>query len=269
MICPECKSEYRDGFTVCADCDVPLVAQLPAPPRFTPADHPADTNESTAFDTQDPEDPFCAFWEGEDPRICADICSVLDEANIPRRVLRHEAHLFRITANSHIKIGVPFSLFEKAENAIGDAFGGAEEAHRLLRPSEPNRPQFAALVQKALKKRWLEEKRRSPFFSSDVAEGDSQEDEGSATEEVPSPERGEDGGLETSDVRSNEPLMQEVWRGAAIYTGDFIASCLKENGVRFSSAVGAEDMRIVVSEADEVRAREIVREVVEATPPSE
>ncbi len=83
------------------------------------------------------------------------------------------------------------------------------------------------------------------------------------------PERDEDRGLATSEARRNEPLTQEVWRGAEIYTGDFIASCLKENGVRFSSDMGGADMRIVVSEADEVRAREIVREVVEATPPTE
>jgi hypothetical protein len=28
--CPSCRAEYRDGFTRCAECDVELVAELPA-----------------------------------------------------------------------------------------------------------------------------------------------------------------------------------------------------------------------------------------------
>jgi hypothetical protein len=139
MICPECKAEYRQGFTVCADCDVALVSRLPNPPRSV-ADSQAPPDDRDAFDPQDTEDPFCAFWEGEDPRICADICSVLDEAAIPRRVLRHEAQLFRISASSHIKIGVPFSLYEKAEVVVVEAFGGAFEARKLLWPAEENPP---------------------------------------------------------------------------------------------------------------------------------
>lgn len=30
MICPECETEYREGFTRCSDCDVDLVAELEA-----------------------------------------------------------------------------------------------------------------------------------------------------------------------------------------------------------------------------------------------
>ncbi|MEO7794287.1 MAG: hypothetical protein ABIV06_05885 [Thermoanaerobaculia bacterium] len=30
MICPNCRAEYREGFTTCADCEIPLVQELGA-----------------------------------------------------------------------------------------------------------------------------------------------------------------------------------------------------------------------------------------------
>jgi hypothetical protein len=34
MYCPKCKSEYRDGFYTCSDCDVALVHELPIEPEY-------------------------------------------------------------------------------------------------------------------------------------------------------------------------------------------------------------------------------------------
>jgi hypothetical protein len=31
MFCPQCETEYREGFTRCADCDVALVPELDSP----------------------------------------------------------------------------------------------------------------------------------------------------------------------------------------------------------------------------------------------
>lgn len=36
MYCPTCRTEYRDGFVRCAECDLPLVAALPPEPDALP-----------------------------------------------------------------------------------------------------------------------------------------------------------------------------------------------------------------------------------------
>jgi hypothetical protein len=46
MFCPQCRSEYRQGFTRCKDCDVDLVWELP------PEDH--DVNLVKVFESGDP-----------------------------------------------------------------------------------------------------------------------------------------------------------------------------------------------------------------------
>ena len=33
MFCPKCRAEYREGFTECSDCKVPLVSELPLEPE--------------------------------------------------------------------------------------------------------------------------------------------------------------------------------------------------------------------------------------------
>jgi hypothetical protein len=33
MFCPQCKAEYREGFTTCSDCGVALVTALPPEPE--------------------------------------------------------------------------------------------------------------------------------------------------------------------------------------------------------------------------------------------
>ncbi len=38
MICPNCHAEYREGFTTCADCEVPLVETLEAAGLDAPAE---------------------------------------------------------------------------------------------------------------------------------------------------------------------------------------------------------------------------------------
>jgi hypothetical protein len=69
MICPECKSEYREGFTRCAECGVTLV----------PAPVPTDTEP----DQQRSHEPAVVIWRGQDPVSFSTVTSALQSASIP------------------------------------------------------------------------------------------------------------------------------------------------------------------------------------------
>lgn len=64
MYCPECGSEYRDGFTTCADCEVPLTEAPPPEPLH-------------------PDFELVTVFEGSDPAALALAESLLIEENIP------------------------------------------------------------------------------------------------------------------------------------------------------------------------------------------
>jgi hypothetical protein len=59
MVCPECRSGYRDGFSVCADCGVALVEELPPPERA-----PARTPETVRWELDRRDSLNIAFIKG-------------------------------------------------------------------------------------------------------------------------------------------------------------------------------------------------------------
>ena len=67
MICPQCKVEYRDGFTKCSDCDVDLVDKLDLSERTTPSKH----------------DRPALAWRGDDPVVFSAVLAALGDEEIP------------------------------------------------------------------------------------------------------------------------------------------------------------------------------------------
>jgi len=97
------------------------------------------------------QDPFCSFWKGTDLRVCTEVCTVLDEAGIPHKTIRRQDHLFNLNNQAPYEVGVPASLYEKAELAIKEAFGtdaeSGEDAVRLLPPpqEDPRSPHLRSV----------------------------------------------------------------------------------------------------------------------------
>lgn len=150
MFCPECKAEYRQGFTHCADCDVELVAQLPNAGIVALKN---DAGDEAGEGVENPEDPFCQFWRGEDARILGELCDVLAEAAIPFRKFEWQDHLFNRTRFPEFRLAIPFSMFERAERAVGEAYGGGEEADDVMHPTEENRAEYRKLLAWPLEKK--------------------------------------------------------------------------------------------------------------------
>jgi hypothetical protein len=230
MICPRCKVEYRQGFTHCVDCDVDLVWELPkAAIELRPEEQPVDPNEN----------PFCSFWKGEDPRLHAELCTVLDEAGISHHTVFRRDHLFNLNNCAAYEVGVPFSLFEKAENAVKEAYGtedvedvGAQELQSRLLDDSPWRPKLLETL--------------TPTEDENIPG-------------PPSAGEGQDWFPEDATVK--------VWSTASGEPSDFLVAALHENGIRCRIDKGRQQAQLFVLPDDEDRAREIVREVMEGQPP--
>jgi len=232
MYCPQCRVAYRPGFTHCIDCHVDLLYELPSAKTVSSeSDHAS----------EDPEDPFCSFWQGDDPRLHAELCMVLDEAGIPHKTVRRQDHLFNLNNYPAFQIGVPFSLFEKAEAAVKDAYG--------MDGSDPDAVQ--SLTSPAFIPDRSRVLRKLPNMLTPAKE-----------ENIPGPADAAEDAEMDFDGRGIE-----IWSGDDSSLGDMLVASLRENkiGVRRKNSHGKQSL--LVSSREEVRAREIAKEVLEGVPP--
>jgi hypothetical protein len=89
MICPNCKSEYRPGFTSCSDCHVELVEKLP------PGDSPTS---------------FAVLWRGEEPIFRDLLIEELDRAGIRYAAIPLDAYLRHSADPINLRIGPRFGF---------------------------------------------------------------------------------------------------------------------------------------------------------------
>ena len=111
MFCPQCKAEYRQGFTRCSDCDVELVYALPQDSEQQVA-----AREGIAYDGRDHQ----LIWKGNDESECVALCRILMKADIPYKVAQVPVEAkFYMRVKWRYEIGVPYADFRQAKDLLG------------------------------------------------------------------------------------------------------------------------------------------------------
>jgi hypothetical protein len=101
MFCPECKAEYRPGFTHCSDCDVDLVEELP---------------EKEAF----PTGALALLWECAEQSECVGVCSDLKNADISYKVDQIPCErTAKMGVQWHYRILISPSDLDRAKDVLG------------------------------------------------------------------------------------------------------------------------------------------------------
>jgi hypothetical protein len=178
---------------------------------------------------------FVAVWVGDDPLKHGEICEALDGRKIPGRTLHREDRSFNLATQPAFEVFVPADLADAARKAIKEIDRADEDAAPL---SESETPE-----------------------EEDRSEADN-----------------EDGG--TLDLDPNDATV-EVWSGKDAHTAAMIVSSLRENQIlcRAEPVVAAPKnapkkapdevgpTTLFVFPQDQRRAKEIIREIVDAVPP--
>ena len=249
MFCPVCKYEFRRGFTHCNQCDVDLVEALPPEEEI---DH------SPASSAQRQLDHPVLLWKGASGGVYSALTLALDDAHIPYNKEELDARLVFTSEHVDLEIWVPIANLPQAES-IRDSV--------LANPLNADAASSSAL---------------------DVA------DEDDASAEIPDESNeGPDDIRRENTARELYPedASAEIWSGANETLAEVLKSCLAEIGIACyvahpneesadasdshgssnsgpNSSAGEGTFAVRVLPADESRARQIVREVIDATPPA-
>jgi hypothetical protein len=106
--CPNCRYEYREGFTTCSDCGAALVEQLPEAGTEPREEAGAANDES-----------LVAVYEAEDELQSETIKGVLEQAGIPvvEKHFRVDGILMATLGSVHYPFSRLFTLESRAEEA--------------------------------------------------------------------------------------------------------------------------------------------------------
>jgi hypothetical protein len=289
LFCPNCKLEYRAGFTRCADCSVDLVAALPKA---------ADTQEVGVHDLRSPS----VLRRGVRVSDAAVIRDALRAAGIRFNTRRASAEIvadgsasYEFWVNAEDRPNAQSLLESALEAADAEAldspqilWGGSDRGFFDQLCSALDEDGVPYLNYEPFESRLGEVAPRNPL---EISVGKSNYDaaleilaslSGNSTSVVPalrSEKPSEQS--EAADAAHPDPddlpaadkdlddddFTAEAWSGSAADQAGVLKICLREVGIGSRVAKAASGVRLLVAEKDATRSREIVREVIEAAPP--
>jgi hypothetical protein len=210
MFCPNCKTEYREGFSRCSDCGADLVRELPKS---------GNPNSSDFAEL---------IWMGSNPQARAAVKKVLAEARIQFSEVNPESHMLFAKALPSTQIYVLSSDFLRARMMIDDRFAERDEDFESTGEQD-----------------------------SDKSEADEMPENDGGKSNVP------------ADVPNTVPANWNpglasctIWRDDLL---ENVRANLLENGIGCHVVSEGGSARLMIYSADEPRAREIIREIIEGT----
>jgi hypothetical protein len=169
-----------------------------------------------------------AVWAGNDPAECVAVKDALTKAEIPFVDQSSNAYFIFRSMRPKTEICVPF-IDEQRARKILLGFQGSLDLEELT-------PEEIASLE-------LPE-----------SNGDSPDEEVTLQSGV-------------ADDWDDEEPVSEIWKGDEEHFANTLIACLRENGISSHKIADGSRWRLVVRPDQEARAKEIVREVVEARPP--
>ena len=238
MFCPICKTEYRPGFSECADCHVALVENLP------------DTGSADGGTPLTDSEGLELLWSGLSPGLAGEIGDALSAAGIFHKDADKDFGVLPAFTQSAMFIWINPRDRAAARAVLADSLAqqpgdernvdGLAIDVKRVNPLSINRPVF----------------NRVPGQSDVENEDEAPEPE---TPHEPTP----------SDIIEDfvpEDATREVWTGESEEMAQVFKDCLSGVGIGCVVAEDGGKLRILVLPAAEGRAREVVREITEQTP---
>jgi hypothetical protein len=224
MFCPECKAEYRAGFTRCSDCGLDLVEQLDARTRAGGGSAGVDANTAEVL------------WSGTDMRVRADIVTALEAANISFHERGQEVGMLPGLAQS-----VSFILIQSRDH---------DAARKVL---ESPRTRETILMGDGT------DDSEDPEMAASVAASEHEP----ADQDTGDDSENDDADYDPENFHADDATA-EVWSGADARAAKDVAMCLQEVGIGCTTTESGGAKHICVMPSSAARAKLIIQQILDA-----